>query len=153
MPSRRRARRAARFAGAVALAVCLGAPAPDARALFIVNQPWVKPAARDTEAYMLLTSTEAATLVGVRSPLAARASLRSPRGGRSELPLPAGATVELRPNADRIVLRGLVRRLKRGDRFPLTLRIRSADGTSQDIVVDAEVRSESPLDAERRAHR
>jgi VCBS repeat-containing protein len=45
-----------------------------------------------------------------------------------------------------------VRTLKPGDRFPLTLQIQTADGTRQDIAVDAEVRFESPLDAERRAH-
>jgi copper(I)-binding protein len=151
--SRPRARRAARFAGALALAGCLAGQAPDARALFIVNQPWVKPGAKDTEAYMLLTSTDGATLVGVRSALAARASMRSVRGGeRSAVTLPAGVTVALRPNADRIVLRGLARTLKPGDRFPLTLQIQTADGTRQDIAVDAEVRFESPLDAERRAH-
>jgi hypothetical protein len=154
LPSRPRRHRAAHFAGAVALAGCLAGQIPEARALFIVNQPWVKPGAQSTEAYMLLTSTEAATLVGVRSALAARASVRVTRGPeRSELPLPAGVTVALRPNADRIVLRGLAHSLKRGDRFPLTLQIQAADGTRQDIEVDAEVRSESPLDAERRGHR
>ena len=65
------------FASIVAFAVLAGA-AFDAHALFIVNQPWVKPGMRNTEAYMALTSTEGATLIGVRSSIAAQVSLRGP---------------------------------------------------------------------------
>ena len=140
----------------VAFAAILVGVAFDAHALFIVNQPWVKPGTRNTEAYMILTSTEGATLIGVHSSIAAQVSLRSPglRGrARKGLPLSAGTALALRPGADRIVLTGLTRPLRLGERVPLLLRIETADGRREEIAVEAEVRIESPLDAERRAHR
>lgn len=141
----------------VALCVALALPGTNADALFLVNQPWVKPGIRTSEAYMILTSTEGATLIGVRSPVAARASLIGV-GSRDEhvppaLQLPAGTAIALRPGADRIALTGLSRRLKLGERVALTLTIETAGGAREDIAVDAEVRKESPIDAERRAHR
>jgi copper(I)-binding protein len=143
-------------AAAIALASALALGGSDAYALFIVNQPWVKPGTRATEAYMVLTSTEDAKLVGVRSPVAARTWLRGPRskadGIRSTLSLPAGGPVSLQPGAERIGLSGLNRPLKLGDRVPLTLTIETVAGAREEIGVDAEVRNQSPLDAERRAH-
>src|SRR6266508_3648872 len=81
-----------RSASVVAFVGFLASAAFDAHALFIVNQPWVKPGTRNTEAYMVLTSTEGATLVGVRSSIAARASLHRPSvhgSARAALALPA----------------------------------------------------------------
>ena len=57
------------------------APTPSAAgALFIVNQPWVRPAktAQTTEAYMNLTSTDGARLVAVRTDAAKEAAIRAP---------------------------------------------------------------------------
>jgi hypothetical protein len=141
----------------VALCSALALPGTNADALFIVNQPWVKPATRSSEAYMVLTSTEGAALIGVRSPIAARASLIVPGSGgehvSAALKLPPGTAIALRPGANRIALTGLSRPLKLGERVALTLTIETAAGAREDIAVDAEVRRESPLDAERRAHR
>ncbi len=61
-----------RSASFVAFVGFFASVAFDAHALFIVNQPWVKPGTRNTEAYMVLTSTEGATLIGVRSSIAGR---------------------------------------------------------------------------------
>ena len=60
-------RRSRRLAAACAFAWTL--VSVDASALFIVNQPWVSPASKGqtTRAYMNLTSTEGATLLGARS--------------------------------------------------------------------------------------
>ena len=64
-------------AWALACGLGLCVPAPDACALFIVNQPWLRPAksGQSTEMYMNLTSTD-----GARQdiPLLAEARLRSP---------------------------------------------------------------------------
>jgi hypothetical protein len=126
-------------------------------ALFIVNQPWVKPGIGTTEAYMVLESTDGATLLDARSPVAARVTLRGPGPGgdraRTSLELPAGVTITLHPGGERMVLSGLTRALKLGERVPLTLTIETGAGGRLEILVDAEVRKESPLDAERRAHR
>jgi periplasmic copper chaperone A len=131
--------------------------ASDASALFVVNQPWLLPAARgqSTEAYMNLTSTDSATLVAVRSDEVARAFIRGPGKGAPtvrSLRLPAGTLVALAPGAHRLTLTGLARGFKLGERLALTLTIENADGTRQDIPVVAEVRRRSPLDDEMRAH-
>ena len=146
---------AGRLAGSTLLAGALALPG-NAQALIIVSQPWVKPGVHATEAYMDLTSTEGALLIGVRSPIAEQASLRGPGakvGARAALALPAGVKVSLRPGASRVFLSGLSRVLKSGERVPLNLLVQTEAGTSQEIAVDAEVRSESPFDAEAKAHR
>jgi hypothetical protein len=103
---------------------------------------------------MVLTSTEDATLIGARSSFAARVDMM---GGAtrplSGLPLPAGKPVAFRPGAKHFTLSGVSRPLKLGDRVPLLLIIETAAGARSEIAVDAEVRNESPVDAELRAHR
>jgi copper(I)-binding protein len=136
----------------------LGLMAQHASALFVVNQPWIRPArqAHATEAYMNLTSTDGATLVGVMSTAAASAAILAPgqtTGGVDRLPLPAQNVVALAPKGYRIVLRRLVRTLKLGARVPLTLTIEAADGSRQTVGVDAEVRLHSPIDDEMHAHK
>jgi copper(I)-binding protein len=122
--------------------------------LLTVNQPWAKPGARSSEAYMVLTSSDGARLVGVRSGIAARVSVRGKTGRvAAALELPPGRSVSLRPGAERIALSRLSRPLKLGDRVPLTLTVETRDGARRDIAVNAEVRNESPVDAELRAHR
>ena len=128
-----------------------------ADAMFIVNQPWVRPAqvARSTEAYMDLTSTDGAALVGVTTAVARTASIRAP--GKStvaarSVALPAQTPVALAPGRYRVALNSLQRTLQLGDRVLMTLTLELADGSRQDIPVDAEVRLHSPIDDEHRAH-
>ncbi len=142
---------------ALILGLAAALTALPANALFIVNQPWVRPAqaAQSTEAYMNLTSTEGAKLIAVRSDVAKAMSLLAP--GRqpvvvSSVALPAEALVALAPGRYRIALKQVLRTLKPGDRLNLTLTIELGDGSRQDIDVNAEVRLRSPIDDERRAH-
>lgn len=135
----------------------LGLLAQHASALFIVNQPWVRPAQRlqVTEAYMNLTSTDAVTLVGAVSAAAGSVAIRAPgkaADNLARLPLPARSVVALAPGHYRLVLSRLARTLKLGDRVALTLTIEAADGSRQDVSVNAEVRLRSPIDDEMRAH-
>ena len=121
----------------------------DAFAIFIASEPWTKPASRgqSTEAYMELTSTEGATLVGVRCDTAKRVELRPPGVSAkpvSELALPAGQKILLAPKATRVILRGVGRTLKLGDHVPMVLVVQSADGSRQEIPLEAEVRLHSP---------
>ena len=139
------------------LALGLALPAEVAQSLTVVNQPWLRPAAaaRSTEAFMNLTSTEGATLVAVRSDSASETMLHRPaRDARAiaELALPAGAIVELAPGHYRVSLRRLNHDVKLGDVVPMMLTIRNADGALQDIAVHAVARLRSPVDDERRAH-
>jgi periplasmic copper chaperone A len=142
------------LASVVAIAAAIMCGAACAYGVFTVNQPWVRPGSTTTEAYMVLASSEGATLVAARSSLAAKAVLRGSHPARSLalIPLPAGKTVSLRRDGERIVLLGLKHELKLGDRVPLTLVLETAAG-AQEVAVDAEVRNESPVDAELRVHR
>ena len=145
--------RCAGFVACLALAVL----AADAHAIFIVTQPWVGPAAQggSAEAYMDLTSTEGAVLVGARSDIAAAVTIRAPGKGAGDvgrLRLPANAMVSLAPNGYRLVLSKLTRPIKLGERVMLTLTIEAADGARRDIPVNAEARLRSPIEDERRAH-
>lgn len=146
LPARRLA-----LAGVIAFALL----ASDASAMFIVNQPWVRPArkAQTTHAYMNLTSTDGATLLAARSEDARRVSLRSAHSTASAgLVLPAKSEIALAPGHDHLTLTGLTRTLKIGDRINITLTVRDDDGTVQEITINAEVRFRSPIDDERRAH-
>ncbi|HTR77901.1 MAG TPA: copper chaperone PCu(A)C [Gemmatimonadaceae bacterium] len=135
------------------LGLALVACAQDARAIFIVNQPWVRPGPQggSTEAYMDLTSTEGAALTAVSSTIATVA-IRDKRAKPGRLSLPAGVMVRLAPGGNRLSLSKLAREVRLGERVTLTLTIESPDGTRQEIPVTAEARLRSPLDDERRAH-
>src|SRR5271166_6154391 len=142
---------------ALACGLGLGLVAQHASALFVVNQPWVRPAQRlqTTEAYMNLTSTDGASLVGAASTAAAAVAILAP--GRTtnkvaRLSLPAQHVVALAPDGYRLALRRLARTLKVGDRVQLTLTIEAADGTRREVGVYAEVRLHSPIDDEMHAH-
>jgi copper(I)-binding protein len=105
---------------------------------------------------MNLTSRDGATLVGAASAVAGSVAIRAPgkaAGNLERLPLPAQSVVALAPGGYRLLLGGLVRTLKVGDRVQLTLTIESADGSRQDVDVNAEVRLHSPIDDEIRAHK
>lgn len=101
---------------------------------------------------MNLTSSDGAMLLGARSEDARRVSLRSARGAvAAGLTLPAKSEVALAPGHEHLVLAGLSRTLKIGDRVNITLVVRDDKGTVQEVAVNAEVRHRSPVDDERRA--
>jgi copper(I)-binding protein len=134
---------------AAALAVLALAPGATAVTALNVNEAWVKPAAAggSTEAYMELRSTDPVTIVDARSAVAPSVVLVTGKGRRAApfaLALPAAADVILAAGATRFALLGVTRPLKLGDRVPLTIVLRRADGTTQDIDIDAEVRRHSP---------
>jgi len=136
------------------VATILAAPA---NALFIVNQPWVRPAqvGQATEVYMDLTSTEGGKVIGVRTDVAKTATIRGPGKAvivTSKVILPPQTLVALAPGRYRIALGQLMRTLKLGDRLNLILTVEQDDGSRQDIEVNAEVRLRSPIDDERRVH-
>lgn len=123
--------------------------AQDAFAIFIASEPWTKPASRghSTEAYMELTSTDGATLVEVRCDTAKSIEIRPPGAGAkavTELALPAREKILLAPKAYRLLLRNVGRTLKLGDHVPMVLVVQAADGSRQEIPLEAEVRLHSP---------
>jgi copper(I)-binding protein len=128
-----------------------------AQAVLIISAPWVRPTPdrAATDAYMVLTSTEGAMLKEARSVVATTVVIRGATGVKTypQLALPAGASVVLAPDTYHLVLRGLAHPLNAGDRVPLVLTIELANGTRQEISVNAEVRPRPPTDDERRAPR
>ena len=96
---------------------------------------------------MEIASSDGATIVDARSPVASSISLVTARERRAPpyaLPLPPRTTVALTAGGTRLALVKLARPLKLADRVPVTLVVRNADGTTQEIEVDAEVRRHSP---------
>lgn len=140
---------------AAGFAAALGAT--EAMAVFVVTEPWVRLSAdaHSAEAYMELTSTEAAALVDVRCDAAKSIAMRSPGKSRASvksIALPAGKTVALAPRAQRLALSGLHRNLSLGDHVAMMLVIANADGTRREIPVSAEVRLHSPTDDHLHGH-
>ena len=136
----------------------MGMFAADATAILVVSQPWVLLSTdqRSAEVYMNLRSTEGAVLVGVTTFAAALTSMQPP-GKRTkpiaEIALPANIEVQLAPVGHRITLMQLTKTLKLGDHVPISLRLKSADGSMQELLVNAEVRLHSALEDELHPHK
>jgi len=99
-------------------------------------------------AYMQLTSSEHASLVGVESPAAGGAEVHETRmegkvmrmRALSRLELFPGKTVELKPGGHHIMLLELKRPLKKGEVVPIRLRLEMKDKSVRTLEVRAEVR-------------
>lgn len=141
-----------------AICTCWSLSAPEAAAILVVSQPWVRlsPDQRSAEIYMELKSTDGAVLVGVASFAANVIGFKSPsqnqRAAR-EIALPANVVVQLAPAGFRITLSRFTKPPKLGDLVPIILKIRNADGTPQEISVNAEVRLRSALEDELHVHK
>lgn len=103
----------------------------------IVEQAWARASlTANGAAYVSVHNTGKTTdrLVGIRTPVAKRAELHThlmENGIVRMRPLKAielspGAPAAMRPGGDHIMLMGLTRKLKRGERFPVTLRFARA---------------------------
>ena len=98
---------------------------------------------------MTITSKQAATLVGVSSPVAKTAELHSmtTEGGMmrmrevQSIELPAGKPVNLKESGYHLMLNGLKAPLKEGESVPLTLSIKAGKQGVIKIETRAEVRS------------
>lgn len=116
-----------------------------------VKEAWVRgtvPAQKSTGAFLTLTSTVDAKLVGAASPIASMVELHaSEKHGDmmhmhavDEVKLPAGKPVRLAPGGLHVMLMGLAKPVKAGDKVPLTLTIEDAKGARSQVEVAAEVR-------------
>lgn len=117
-----------------------------------VTDPWVRgtvdkqPA---TGAFMQLQAAKEAKLVSASSPVAATVEVHEMAMDGSvmrmraipSLALPAGKVIELKPGGYHVMLMGLKKTLKEGDRVPLTLLIEAADRTRSTLEVDAPVKA------------
>jgi periplasmic copper chaperone A len=112
---------------------------------------WVRgtvPAQKLTAAYMTVTSTEEAKIVGARTPVAKKAEIHASMvmGGVNHMhavdrvPLPAGQPVELKPGGYHVMLMDLNRHMVAGDSVPIFFTIEGKDGKRTEIEVKAQVR-------------
>lgn len=114
------------------LIAALALPATAAPSRLNVSDAWSRPATGVNGAgFMTLTNpgSKAESLVAASSPAAARVEIHttSLSGGLASMeklasvPVPAGGEVTFKPGGKHLMLMGLKRPLKPGDRFPITL--------------------------------
>lgn len=123
-----------------------------------VDNAWIRASVKGqsgTGGFMDLTASRAFSLTGFRSAAAKDSELHEmamDAGGVmrmrpvDSLPLPAGQTVSLRPGASghHLMLMGLKRQLKEGDKVVLTLQLRAADGQNLTQKIVVPVKKEAP---------
>lgn len=103
---------------------------------------------KSSGAFVVLTSTEDAKVVAVKSPLAKSAEIHVTEAHQGmmhmhaveALALPANTPVELKPGAHHVMLMGLTRTLGAGDTVPLTFIVEDARGKRTSVEVRAPVR-------------
>jgi periplasmic copper chaperone A len=145
-----RHRHSSAFAG-IFLSLVLAASALAAQAQVTAKNAWVRatvPAQKTTGAFMTLVSSEDVKVVGASSPVAAKVELHSSMsmGGvmqmhaMDSIALPTGKAVELKPGGMHVMLIGLKRQMKEGERVPIALAIEKKGGARERIEIDAAVR-------------
>jgi copper(I)-binding protein len=135
------------------LSVLIGscALAPSAIAEVTVRDAWVRgtvPAQTTTGAFMTITSSEDAKLVGVSTPAARSTEIHRTvvSGGvnhmhaENEVALPARKPVAFQPGGHHFMLMALAKPLSAGDKVPITLVVEDRAGTRSTVEVLAAVR-------------
>lgn len=113
---------------------------------------WVRatvPTQQSTGAFLTLQASEDSRLVGVQTSIAKSAELHESSHAGSvmhmhavdAIALPAGKTVQLKPGGYHLMLFGLAKPLKVGERVPLVLTIEHRDGKRSAVAIMAEVRA------------
>jgi len=116
-----------------------------------IKEPWVRGTVRGqkaTGAFMQLTASESATLVGIESPVAGTVQIHEMRLENDvmkmraipRLDLPAGKAIELKPGGYHMMLMDLKQPLKKGEAVPIRLRFEAKDKTFKTIEIKARVR-------------
>ena len=112
---------------------------------------WVRatvPSQKSTGAFVTLTSSEDAKVVGAASPAAASVELHTSSMEKGvmqmrevqAIELPAGKPVELKPGATHVMLMGLSKPAKAGEPFPLVFTVEDKRGKRSTLEVSATVR-------------
>lgn len=134
-------------AAILALITALAAPAAATAAGLTVSNAWSRPATGANGAgFMTLTNKgpKADQLTAASSPVAARVEVHATTlsGGMASMeklasvPVPAGGAVAFQPGGRHLMLMGLKRPLKAGDRFPVTLTFASGAKVTATFLVN-----------------
>lgn len=146
------------FATAALIVGCgLVSPHPVAAAEIVkVESSWARSTVagqKASGAFMQLTASRRALLVGAESPVAGLVEIHSMTMENGvmrmhavpNIPLPPGQKVELRPGGYHVMLLDLKQTLKAGDEIPLTLKIESEDKSVSLVPIKATVRAPGGL--------
>ena len=117
-----------------------------------VKDAWVRgtvPAQTTTGAFMTITSSEDATLVGASSRIARMSEIHESSmkdgvnhmHGVEAVKLPAGKAVQLKPGGHHLMLMGISNPLGEGQKVPITLTVQDAKGRKTAVEVQADVRA------------
>jgi len=126
-----------------------------------VSDAWARataPGQENGSVGLVITSKKDARLIAVTSPASASAEIHTMTMDNGVmqmrqleyLPLPAMQPVTLGPGGDHLMLFGLKRALKAGDKVQLTVTVQYADKQTEKIKIKATVR---PLTADQDKHR
>jgi hypothetical protein len=116
-----------------------------------IDNPWVRataPGQKVAGGFMNLTADADMALVGGSSPISNSVELHFMRMENGvmemrqlkEIKLPKGKMVTLEPGDLHVMFIGLKHQVKPGQKVPMTLVVKAADGKEQKIAVEAEVR-------------
>lgn len=116
-----------------------------------VDNAWVRataPGQKVAGGFMNLTADADMTLVGGESPVSKTFELHFMRMENGvmemremkEIALPKGKTITLEPGNLHVMFIGLKQQIKPGQKVPMTLRVKGADGKETKIAVEAEAR-------------
>lgn len=119
-----------------------------------VEAPWVRataPGQKVAGGFMNLTADADMTLVGGSSPVSNHFELHFMRMENGvmemremkEIPLPKGKTVSLAPGGLHVMFIGLKSQIREGQKVPLTLIVKGADGKERKVAVEADVKRTS----------
>jgi len=119
-----------------------------------VENAWVRataPGQKVAGGFMDLTADADMTLIGGSSPVSREFELHFMRmqdgvmemRQMQEIKLPKGKTVSLEPGDLHVMFIGLKSQIKPGQKVPMTLIVKDADGKQQKLAVQAEARSSS----------
>lgn len=117
-----------------------------------VDDAWTRataPGQKVAGGFMRLTADADMMLVGGGSPVSSHLELHTMQmdGGVmvmrqvENIPLPKDKTVELKPGGLHIMFIGLKQPIKAGDKVPVTLQVRGANGKEQTLAVTLEARA------------
>jgi periplasmic copper chaperone A len=144
-------------AAAAMLAVALPLSVALAAEPIVVRDAWVRatvPGQSVAGAYMELSSPLSAALIAADTPVAQKAELHTMAMEAgvmkmrpvAKIDLPARQTVSLKPGGLHVMLIGVKRELRAGERLPLTLTVQDAKGGRTTIEIEAAVRNAATAD-------
>jgi len=117
-----------------------------------VQDPWVRatvPGQKTSGAFLQLTSSTDATLVGARSPVAGIVEIHEMAMDDNmtmrmravkAIPLPAGQAVALKPGGYHVMLMDLKETMQAGKTVKLTLVVKDGKGELEDVDVEVQVK-------------